>query len=88
MSRANKAASPEFRARETMRRSRKSRTSTPSATRRCDGLVIRRMGLDEMIDRRTRGGLAAFVEPEPRGPFRNSKDHRTPGTKRARTLSP
>ena len=30
------------------------------------GFVIRRMGPDEMIDGRTRRGLAAFVEPEPR----------------------
>ena len=34
--------------------------------RRRDGLVIRRMGSDEMIDRRTGGGLTAFVEPEAR----------------------
>ena len=33
--------------------------------RRCDGLVIRRMGSDEMIDGRAGGGLTAFVEPEP-----------------------
>ena len=33
--------------------------------RRRDGLVIRGMGSDEMIDGRAGGGLTAFVEPEP-----------------------
>ena len=65
MSRASNAASPGLSDARDDAPLEKFQNLHAGGMRRRDGLVIGGMRPDEMIDRRTGGGLAAFVEPEP-----------------------